>query len=77
MIQLKRITPLFVVALLLACFAMPQTAQAVNPPPVGGYRGENTATGDVALLSLKSGADNTATGFDALLGNTSGNLSRI
>jgi hypothetical protein len=59
----------------LACTALlPAKAFGVSPPPIGGYPGENTATGDFALLSLSSGRDNTAIGFDALLSTTMGNF---
>jgi len=37
-------------------------AQAVSPPPDGGYPGGNTAEGQGALLSLTDGAFNTAVG---------------
>ncbi len=30
----------------IACFALSPTAQAVNPPPDGGYPGQNTAEGE-------------------------------
>ncbi len=58
----------------LACFALSPTARAVTPAPDGGYPGENTAEGDVALFSLDTsqGADNTAIGFAALYNNTTG-----
>ena len=46
------------VVLLVCCCVLP-TAQAVNPPPVGGYPGANTAKGQNALLSLSSGTFNT------------------
>jgi hypothetical protein len=73
LIQLKKATPVFVIALLLVCFALPQRAQAVVPAPDGGYPGFNTAEGSGALQSLTSGAFNTAVGFDALFSNTTGN----
>jgi uncharacterized coiled-coil protein SlyX len=47
-------------------------ANAVNPPPDGGYPGENTAEGTNALFSLTSGINNTAVGFDALFADTTG-----
>src|SRR5437773_5664160 len=61
------------VSLTLVCFALSPTAQAVLPPPDGGYPGANTAEGDDALFSLTTGTDNTANGFEALLSNTIGN----
>jgi hypothetical protein len=63
---------LLLVALVLICFALSPTAQAVVPAPDGGYPGENTAEGDNALLSLTTGEDNTAIGFNALASNTTG-----
>src|SRR5436853_309629 len=55
----------------LTLFAVAK-ASAVNPPPDGGYPGENTAEGTNALFSLTSGIDNTAVGFDALFADTTG-----
>src|SRR6266478_4268005 len=60
------------VLLALACFALVQNAQAVNPPPDGGYPGANTAEGTDALFSLTSGIANTAVGQNALHDNTTG-----
>ena len=45
-------------------------AEAVSPPPDGGYPGGNTAEGQSALLSLTSGNYNTAAGFLSLLSTT-------
>jgi len=56
----------------LACFALSPTAEAVDPPPDGGYPGDNTAEGEDALFSLTTGLDNTAIGFNALYHNTTG-----
>jgi hypothetical protein len=58
----------------LACFALLQNAQAVVPPPDGGYAGGNTAEGTQALFSLTTGANNTALGYQAMYFNTTGNL---
>src|SRR4026209_900914 len=66
---------LFLIPLVLAAFALSPTAQAqLNPPPDGGYEGDNTAEGDDALFKLEFGAAfaNTAIGFEALRINTSG-----
>jgi len=56
----------------LTCLGLLPTAQAVNPPPEGGYPGNNTAVGDNALNSLTTGTNNTALGFRALHDNTQG-----
>jgi hypothetical protein len=58
----------------LAFLVLSPIAQAVSPPPDGGYAGNNTAEGTQALQSLSGGIDNTALGFQALFHNTSGNL---
>jgi hypothetical protein len=47
--------------------ALAPIAQAVSPPPDGGYAGGNTAEGQGAFLSLTSGMYNTAVGFFSLL----------
>jgi hypothetical protein len=70
LIQLKRTT--LVSLLALACFAFSPSAQAVVPPPDGGYPGQNTAEGEDALFSLTDGVQNTAVGFGALYNNTDG-----
>src|SRR5438094_273052 len=54
-------------------FALSLTARAVDPPPDGGYPGNNTAEGDNALFSNTTGGYNTATGLNALLRNKTGN----
>jgi trimeric autotransporter adhesin len=69
-IQLKKTIRLLVFA--LVCFAISPMAQAVSPPPDGGYLGQNTAEGEDALFSLTSGSDNTAVGFDALFSDRTG-----
>jgi hypothetical protein len=63
---------LFLAILALACPALSPVTQAVTPPPVGGYSGQNTATGDYALFNLTTGTRNTAIGFQALNTNTTG-----
>jgi Chaperone of endosialidase len=62
----------FVIATLLACLAPLPNAQAVSPPPDGGYPGGNTAEGQNALLSLTSGIYNTAVGLFSLRSNQEG-----
>ncbi len=64
----------FLITLLIICLEPLQNANAVNPPPDGGYPGGNTAEGDRALLNLTSGGYNTALGFRSLENNTEGNF---
>src|SRR6476659_10350244 len=66
--------PLIMSALVLGCIAFFPNAQAVSPPPDGGYSGGNTAEGQNALLSLSSGTYNTAVGIYSLLSLTDGNF---
>src|SRR6478672_3072748 len=66
-------TPAFAV-FALVCFTLSPTAQAVSPPPDGGYPGGNTAEGQAALLSLTTGGFNTAVGFLSLRSNATGQL---
>jgi hypothetical protein len=67
---------LLLIPLVFACFALSPMAQAVSPPPDGGYPGQNTAEGDNALFSLSptDGAFNTAIGWVSLFSNTTGSL---
>src|SRR5438270_3236901 len=58
------------VPFLLTCFALSQTAQAVVPPPDGGYANRNTAEGKDALFSLTTGVDTTSLGFQELYTGT-------
>jgi trimeric autotransporter adhesin len=71
--ELKKFTALISVALSLACFGLLPAAQAVVPPPDGGYPGNNTAEGTNALFSLTTGLNNTALGGQTLYSNTGGN----
>jgi hypothetical protein len=63
---------LLLIPLAIGWFTLSPTAQAVSPPPDGGYANDNTAEGTDALFSLTTGTDNTAIGFDALFSNTTG-----
>src|SRR6516162_4603890 len=60
--------------LALGSLAFCSIAQAISPPPDGGYPGGNTAEGQSALLSLTSGTYNTAAGLSSLSSNTIGQL---
>jgi hypothetical protein len=66
-IQLKKATPIFLIVLTLACFAISPEARAVLPAPTpdGAYVNWNTAEGSGALFSLTSGGFNTAIGGHA------------
>ena len=70
--DMKATIPPVLVALSLACFAFSPGAQAVSPPPDGGYPGGNTAEGQDALLHLTTGVQNTAVGFLSLKTDTNG-----
>jgi len=65
---------LIAIGLLLACLELSPEAQAVSPPPDGGYPGSNTAEGQTALLSLTTGGFNTAAGFLSLRSNAIGSF---
>ena len=58
--------------ILLSCFALLPKAEAVSPPPDGGYPGGNTVEGQNALFSLTTGPYNTAVGFLSLGALTGG-----
>ena len=68
--RLRRRSVLF--ALGFALFGLSPTTRAVDPPPTGGYPGDNTAVGEDALLSLTTGIHNTAGGYETLFSNTTG-----
>jgi hypothetical protein len=63
---IKTHVPFIAIGLLLACLELSPEAQAVVPPPDGGYPGSNTAEGQNALLSRTTGTFNTAIGFFSL-----------
>ena len=73
-IIIKTYVPLIAIGLLLACFEFSPKAQAVVPPPDGGYAGGNTAEGQNALQSLTSGGYNAAIGWLSLRSLTTGSF---
>jgi len=70
---IKTYVPFIAIGLLLACLELSPEAQAVVPPPDGGYPGNNTAEGQNALLSRTTGTFNTAIGWFSLESGTAGN----
>ena len=58
----------------IVCIGLLPIAQAVVPPPDGGYPNFNTAEGQKALFSLTSGSGNTAVGWFSLESVTTGSL---
>jgi hypothetical protein len=54
--------------------AVAPKAEAVVPPPDGGYPNFTTAEGQNALFSLTTGAANTAVGWASIFSNTAGNF---
>jgi hypothetical protein len=70
--DMKTSIPSVLITFSLLCFGLLPKAQAVVPPPDGGYPGGNTAEGDAALLNLTSGVWNTALGAQALNHDTTG-----
>jgi trimeric autotransporter adhesin len=65
-------TPRLVALFAFSCFALSELAQAVSPPPDGGYSGFNTAEGQNALFNLSTGVGNAAVGWFSLWSNTDG-----
>ena len=59
---------------LLCLSAAGPKAQAVVPPPDGGYPNFTTAEGQNALFSLTTGAANTAVGWRSLFSDTAGSF---
>ena len=74
LIQLKKATPPFLGMFVLVCLTLSPRAQAVVPPPDGGYPNFNTAEGQKALFSLTTGQWNTALGAFTLWKNTDGSF---
>src|SRR5947207_13028045 len=62
------------ILLVLGCLAFSPAAQAVSPPPPGGYPNFTTAAGDHALQALTLGAGNTAIGTFSLFSVSTGNF---
>jgi hypothetical protein len=75
LIQLKKVTPLFVVA--FACLALLPTTPAVSPAPDGCYPNFATAEGCGALSLLTTGAANTGLGWRSLFSNTTAALTPV
>ncbi len=65
-------TPPLLITLTLLCIGLLPKAEALVPPPDGGYPGGNTAEGQAALLNLTTGGFNTAVGFLSLRSDTIG-----
>jgi hypothetical protein len=63
---LKTVIQSLLITLALLCFVRLPRAQAVVPPPDGGYPNFNTAEGQKALFSLTTGSANTAVGWFSL-----------
>jgi hypothetical protein len=59
-------------SVVLTCFALLPSVQAVTPAPDGAYPENNTAEGSNALLHRTTGGFDTAIGADALLSDTTG-----
>src|SRR6266536_1176423 len=73
-IMKNRNTIFTTILLVLGSFGLLPKAQAVFPPPDGGYPGGNTAEGQSALLSRTTGGFNTANGWLSLTSNMTGNF---
>jgi len=71
---MKTTTSSILIILSLVCVWLLPKAQAVMPPPDGGYAGGNTAEGQNALFSLTTGQYNTAVGFFSLEGIRTGSF---
>ena len=69
---MKTSTKFKIIAVSHSIFAFCPIARAVNPPPDGGYPGNNTAEGTGALFHLTTGYWNTAIGATALFNDTTG-----
>jgi len=65
-LQIRWHSALVFIVLGIGCFGFPDAAQAVSPPPDGGYAGFTTAEGTNALRNLSTGVGNTAAGWSSL-----------
>jgi hypothetical protein len=74
LIRLKTTAPPLLITLTLFCLGLLPQAQAVVPPPDGGYPNFTTAEGTNALFSLTTGAANTAVGWYSLFSDTTGSF---
>ena len=71
---MKSTIRLLVMSLVSLCFPLLPQAQAVIPPPDGGYPNFTTAEGTKALFSLTTGSANTAVGWYSLFSDTAGSF---
>ncbi len=65
---------LAIVTVAIIGFVLSSKAEAVSPPPDGGYPGGNTAEGQDVLLSLTTGTYNTAAGLFSLRSDATGSF---
>jgi hypothetical protein len=68
---MKKTVPLIIITLGL-CMTLLPDAQAVTPPPDGGYPNFTTAEGTNALKNLTTGLGNTGVGWYSLFADTAG-----
>ena len=71
---MKTSIPLLLIKLALVCIGLLPRAQAVSPPPPGGYPNFTTAAGEHALQVLTLGVGNTALGTFSLFSVTTGSF---
>jgi len=74
LIGLKTTAQPLLMTLTLLCLELLPTAQAVVPPPDGGYPNFTTAEGTKALQNLTTGSANTAVGWFSLESVTTGSF---
>src|SRR6266550_8725841 len=72
--DMKTSIPPVLITFAVICFALSQGAQAVSPPPPGGYPNFTTAAGEHALQALTLGLGNTAVGTFSLFSVTTGSF---